>query len=238
MKVTPLLSAPLAKVLALLFVMGLAGFVPAQDAPDEGGTNQFLAPAAKVNYAFDKWRYSGEFQVRLDEGYRELNVWYLEGTATNLTSKHLELAADLRFSVKPEVEEVRPGFGVILKANQPKWQIGLQSKYQIDIPSEGTTGHGLREVLFANFLVNDNLIPGLIAGGFYRWRGDFNDMEFWRAGGGLTYVFDPFHTLNISYFFGWENSGLEWSRSGFLLVQLSLNIRNEWKYVPAKIVNF
>ena len=207
----------------------------AQD-PDE--VNQILAPATKVNYAVGKWRYSGEFQVRLDEDYRALNVWYLEGVVTNLRFKHVEFVPDLRFSVKPSVTEVRPGFGVILKATGPKWQVASQSKYQADIPNEGPTGHGVRQVLFASVLWKEKLIPSLVGGGFYRWRDEFNDIEFWRAGGGVTYVFDPFHTLNVSYFFGWENTGAEWTRSGFLLVQLSLNIRNDWKYVPAKIVNF
>jgi hypothetical protein len=235
----PRVSSAIPSIFFLLAALGIAGWASAQEEDlDSGSVNQFFAPATKVNYALDKWRYSGEFQIRLDEDYRALNLWYLEGTATNLTAKHLELSADLRFSVKPDITEFRPGVGFILKTTHPTWQLALQSKYQIDVPNEGTTGHGLREILFANFLVNDNLIPGLVGGGFYRWRGDFDDWEFWRAGGGVTYVFDPFHTLNVSYFFGWENSGLEWTRSGFLLVQFSINIRNDWKYVPAKIVSF
>jgi hypothetical protein len=219
----------------LLSVMCLYEPAVAQD-PDE--VNQILAPATKVNYAVGKWRYSGEFQIRLDEDYRALNIWYLEGVVTNLRFKHVEFVPDLRFSVKPSVTEVRPGFGVILKATGKKWQVASQSKYQADIPSEGPTGHGVRQVFFVNALLNEKIIPSLVGGGFYRWRDEFTDFEFWRAGGGVTYVFDPFHTLNVSYFFGWENTGAEWTRSGFLLVQLSLNIRNDWKYVPAKIVNF
>ena len=130
------------------------------------------------------------------------------------------------------------GFGIILKTTGEKWQIALQSKYQADIPSNGVTGHGVREVLFANAVVKEKFIPGLVVGGFYRWRDDFSDIEFWRAGGGVTYMFDPIHSLNVSYFLGWENTGVEWTRSGFLLVQLSVYIRRDWKYVPAKIVNF
>jgi len=222
-------------VFVVLSVIGVCEPTAAQDADE---SNQILAPAARANYAVGKWRYSGEFQVRLNENYRALNVWYLEGVATNLWFKHVELVPDLRFSVKPNVTEVRPGFGVILKSTSEKWQFASQSKYQADIPSAGPTGHGVRQVVFANTLLNEKFVPGLVGGGFYRWRGEFADFEFWRAGGGLTYIFDPLHTLSVSYFFGWENAGDKWTRSGFLLVQLSLNIRNDWKYVPAKIVNF
>lgn len=178
------------------------------------------------------------FRFGFDDNYRALNVWYVEGAVRNLRFKYVEFVPDLRFSVKPTHVETRPGFGIILKTAGDKWQIALQNKYQADIPSDGATGHGVRQVLFANAVVKEKFIPGLAAGGFYRWWGDFSDIEFWRAGGGVTYMFDPLHFLNVSYFWGWENTGVEWTRSGFLLVHLSLNIRSDWKYVPAKIVNF
>jgi len=224
-------------LLALAFAC-VGGEAHAQDSGDPQEVNQLLAPATKVNYAVGKWRYSGEFQVRLDDGYRALNVWYIEGVVANLRLKHVEFVPDLRFSVKPDIYELRPGFGIILKATSEKWQVALQSKYQADIPSEGTTGNGVREVLFLNAVAGEKFILGLAGGFFYRWRGDFADFEFWRAGPGVTYVFNPVHALNVAYFFGWENTGVEWTRSGFLLVQLSLNIRRDWKYVPAKIINF
>jgi hypothetical protein len=224
--------------LALLILVCVTGLANAQDAGEQQEVNQLLATGTRVNYAHGKWAYSGILQVRLDEGYQALNVWYVEGVVRNLRLKHVEFAPDLRFSVYPDRFEVRPGFGVILKATGKKRQIALQHKYQVDIPSDGVTGQGVRQILFLNAVVKEKFIPGLVGGWFYRWRGEFNDFEFWRAGGGVTYLFDPIHALNVSYFWGWENNGIEWTRSGFLLVQLSLNIRTDWKYVPAKIFDF
>lgn len=221
------------------FVLLLALLLPAAHASGQDTQrNRLLAPSTKVNYALDKWRYTGEFQVRLDDNARALNLWYVEAAAANLRFRYLELVPDLRFSVRTDVFETRPGFGATLKLTRPTWQIALQNKYQADIPSEGSTGHGVRQVLFLNGIWGKKIIPGLAGGYFYRWRDDFSDIEFWRAGGGITYVFDPFHTLNVSYFTGWENNGVDWTTSGFLLVQLSLNIRNDWRYLPAKTVSF
>jgi hypothetical protein len=224
--------------LVLSSVVCVTGVTHAQDTGDRQENDQLLATATKVNYAAGKWRSSGELQFRLDEDYRALNVWYVEAAITNLRFKHVEFTSDLRFSVKPKHVETRPGFGVILKMTAEQWQLAVQHKYQADIPSQGTTGHGVRQIFFAHALVKEKFIPGLLGGWFYRWQDEFNDFEFFRAGGGVTYVFDPFHTLNVSYFVGRQNTGVEWTTSGFLLVQLSLNIRNDWKYVPAKIFNF
>jgi len=224
--------------LALLILVCVTGLAIAQDTGQEQEVDHLLATGARVNYAVGKWAYSGEFQVRLDEGYRALNVWYVEGVVRNLRLKHVEFVPDLRLSVYPDRFEMRPGFGVILKATGKKRQIALQHKYQVDIPSDGVTGQGVRQILFLNAVVKEKFIPGLVGGWFYRWRGEFSDVEFWRAGGGVTYLFDPVHALTVFYFLGWENNGVEWTRSGFLLVQLSLNIRTDWKYVPAKIFDF
>jgi hypothetical protein len=81
-------------------------------------------------------------------------------------------------------------------------------------------------------------LPNIAAGWFYRWRGDYSDIEFIRAGVGLTYVFDKRHALNVGYFGGWAHAGDDWVLSGIFLVQYVVNIRREWKYIPAKIFTF
>lgn len=222
-------------ILALLVIPVVA---IAQEGPEPTERDRLLAASAKVNYAVDKWRYSGEFQVRLDEDMRALNLWYVEGAVTNLRYPYFELVPDLRFSVRPDRFETRPGLAAILKVTKPGWQLALQNKYQADIPSQGSTGHGVRQILFGSWVWRKKFIPGLVGGYFYRWQDDFSDIQFWRAGGGITWVFDPVHSLNVSYFTGWENTGIEWTTSGFLLVQLNLNLRTDWRYVPAKIFSF
>jgi hypothetical protein len=41
------------------------------------------------------------------------------------------------------------------------------------------------------------------------------------------------HGINISYSLGRQNLGESWLTDGFTFVGLTLNIRTDWKYVPA-----
>ena len=184
------------------------------------------------------WRYSGELQIRLKDNFRSLDVWYLEGAATYLVNKHWEIVPDLRFSIKPTKNELRPGIGVIYKHYpKEKIQFVLQVKYQVDIePHE--TKHGLRYVFFFNYLIHDKFLPNAAAGVFYRWQNDFTGIQFIRLGLGLAYIINVQHSLNFSYFVGFTDTGETWTSQGIPLFQLIININKDYKYVPAKYINF
>ena len=54
----------------------------------------------KVAWGKDKWRYSGELQVRLKDNMKELSEWYVEGVATYMFNENLEFTPDYRFTIK------------------------------------------------------------------------------------------------------------------------------------------
>ncbi len=56
--------------------------------------------------------------------------------------------------------------------------------------------------------------------------------------GGSPYVFDPLHSLNVSYSLQWLNLGDRWIVEGFVAVGLTINIRPDWRYVPAQLFTF
>ena len=76
------------------------------------------------------------------------------------------------------------------------------------------------------------------AGVFYRWQNDFTGIQFVRIGAGLAYIIDIKHVLNFSYFLGITNTGPRWTYQGIPFIQLVININKEYKYLPAKYINF
>lgn len=116
-------------------------------------------------------------------------------------------------------------------------QIVHQLLWQVDIDSEEAK-HGLRYVVFFNYVKNEKLIPNIAAGVFYRWQNDFTGIQFVRIGAGLAYIIDIKHVLNFSYFLGITNTGPRWTYQGIPFIQLVININKEYKYLPAKYINF
>ncbi len=229
----------LCKIFTIICVLFLAHLVVnAQEAENSTDwDNQFFA-GNKVVYGLNKWKYSGELQFRMKDDFQTLDRWYIEGVASYLPSKYWEIVPDIRFSVKSSSVEYRPGFGILFKILSDKWQFVNQVKYQADINSTGTVGHGIRHAIFLNHMLSQKVIPNIVAGYFYRWRENFSGFEFIRIGAGVNIIFDPVHTLNISYFLGSTNLGDRWTWSGIAFLQLSIRIREDWIYVPAKYINF
>jgi hypothetical protein len=216
----------------------VCGGVQAQ-APAEATSQQWLFASTKVSYAVGEWRLYGDAQFRLDGNWRQLNQYLTEAASIYSPSKNWELQGDFRVTVRPERLEYRPGAGVTFKALVSSWQFAVQHKYQLDLLSTGAANHGLRQIFFVNKRVGDRFLLSGIGGWFYRWREGFNDIEFVRLGGGVTYLFDALHGLNVSYFVGRQNLGDQWVTDGFTFVGLSLNVRADWTYVPAvRVVDF
>ena len=172
-----------------------------QHSAQENWDNQ-LYTGNKVIWGGGQWKYSGEFQVRLLDNFSALDRWYVEGAANFLPSEHWEFAPDLRFSVKPESQELRPGLGGLYKFLTPKLQYVNQVKWQADINSNGNVSNGVRWAMFLNYLLTDSIIPNLVGGVFYSWKDNFEGWEFIRFGAGVNVRFNPVQSLNLSYFFG------------------------------------
>lgn len=214
----------------------------AQESEDDSRWDNQLFVGNKVAMVKGDWRYSGELQIRLKDNTQSLDRWFFEFVATYMPSKHWELAPDYRFSIRPENVEHRPGFGILRKDlygqnNDPRHQLVHQLKWQADIGAE-YFNNGLRYVFFYNYVMSKKLIPNAAAGVFYRWSQNFTGFQFFRIGGGLSYIIDIKHSLNISYFLGITDTGAEWTFQGIPLIQLVININRDFKYVPAKYINF
>ena len=70
------------------------------------------------------------------------------------------------------------------------------------------------------------------------WKENFTGLEYIRGGGGAAYVFNMQHSLNLLYLVGVGNLGDSWLPQGNLVLQLVININKDYKYVPAKYINF
>ena len=116
-------------------------------------------------------------------------------------------------------------------------QIDHQWMYQVDIePSRAKLG--LRYVAFFNWVPNEKLIPNAAVGIFQRWQNDFTGIQFVRLGAGLSYLIDVKHSLHFSYFLGFTNTGETWTTQGIPFFQLIININKNYRYLPAKYINF
>ena len=228
-------------IVLLFFSMAIS--LKAQDSlysPQPNWDNQ-LFYGNKLTWSTEDWKFSGEFQVRLDHGMRSLDLYLIEGVASYMANKNWEIVPDLRVSVYTEKYEYRPGFGVIYKNTWGEvhlHQLVHQLKWQTDIESTGIVKNGLRYVLFYNQVLNDKYIFTSAAGGLYRWSERMTGVQFIRLMLGGTYRFNKKTSLNLSYFIGFENDGREWSNIGGPLVQFVINLDNNSKYIPAHYFNF
>lgn len=194
----------------------------------------------KIAFGKDKWRFSGELQTRLENNFQSLDNWFLEFVSNYLISKHFEIVPDFRFTIKPDKIEYRPGFGVLYKKTTDKIQFINQVKWQMDIPNHGDIGYAVREVVFLNHALSDNVVSTLVAGFIYRRWPEWNGFQYIRVGPGISYVFDNKHILNFSYFVGVENNTKEWMWAGIPMIQLVINIsgKDKYKYTPAYYFDF
>jgi len=196
----------------------------------------------KVATVKGNWKYTGEIQVRLKENTQTLNQWLLEGAATYMPAKQWEIVPDYRLSIKSNGIEHRPGFGILRKdlfgKNENRiHQVVHQVKWQADI-GDNYINNGVRYVIFYNYVLNNKFIPNAGAGLFYRWSESFTGIQLVRIGGGIGYMIDVKHSINFNYFVGMTNTGSYWIFQGIPLIQLIININRDYKYVPAKYVNF
>jgi len=234
------------KISKIAFVHGLAlmtfFLLSGQNTEETDTWDNELYLGNKVSAGFGNWRTSGELQVRLADDMQALDQWFIEFIASYLQWKNWELAPDYRLTIKPDQIENRPGFSVIRKdifgkEEGKKHQLVNQVKWQADIGS-GFFNNGLRYAVFYNLVLNDKFVPNLGAGVFYRWSDNFTGVQFIRAGVGLSYFIDVKHSVGVSYYLGISDPGGNTSYQGIPVIQLIININKNFKYVPAKYIEF
>ncbi len=192
----------------------------------------------------NKIKHSHEIQWRANNNLQSLDRIMYEGVFTYSPNSHWEIVPDLRMSIISGGIEWRPGFGIILKnyLGKPeqkfKTQLVHQVKWQADIFDEFK--NGLRYMLSLSHIVNEHFIVTGLGGAFYRWSNDFTGLQFIRTGIGLSYVFDKMHSISFIDAIGFENRGPEIgiTYAHFPMVQLIIRVNKNYKYLPAKYINF
>lgn len=217
----------------------------AQEEEIDRWDNWFLVGNKVVFGGKNAFKHSHELQWRVNNNMRSLKEWYYEGVFTYSPNAKWEITPDFRASVKPVGTDFRFGLSGVRKSfinrEEGKFdgQLVQQLKYQIDIDDRGNVRHGVRYVLTYNHLLSEKFIISGLIGPFYRWSKNFTGVEFVRGGPVFTYIFDPQHTIAFAPLFGAGNLGDNgWAYSFTPMISLIIRIDKDFKYVPAKYINF
>ena len=192
--------------------------------------------------SLEYWRFTGEYQIRLNNNLRSLDNHLLEFVASYMPNKNWEIVPDFRVSMYPDKFEFRPGFGVLYKITWGKKifikQFINQLKWQVDIESTGAVKNGLRYALFYNQVLSKKLMFNSGIGALYRWSDNYNGIQFIRMIAGLVYIFDTTHSLTLTPYLGLEDPfGDITYTPGFILVA-NIQLKGDSKYLPARFVTF
>lgn len=217
----------------------------AQEEEIDRWDNWFLIGNKVVFGGKNSFKHSHELQWRVNNNMSTLKEWFYEGVFTYSPNAKWEISPDFRASINPNGTAYRFGLSGVRKhfinreEGKIKGQLVQQVKYQTDL-ERGNVKHGLRYALTYNHIYSEKfIVSGLIAP-FYRWSENFTGIEFIRGGPIFTYIFDPQHTLALAPLVGTANLGGDdgWVWSFTPMVSLIIRIDKDYKYVPAKYINF
>lgn len=221
-----------------LIVLGDKSFAQTEPPPDLWDNTMYFSN--KLAWGSETWRQSAEFQTRFKDDFAALEQWHVEYAAQYLASQQWEIIPDFRFTRKPDRLEYRPGIGVIYKIIKNNAQLVQQIKYQYDAKGNGINDtQGLRYAFFYTKVINEHWLGTFATGGLFEFGPDFTGFLGLRAGPAVAYVFNDVHSINVGYFYGLINDKQGgWTHVGIPSFQLIINIRKEYKYPPAKYINF
>jgi len=220
----------------VLFLFPVAGILSAATVDGQ------IFSGMKLSKSLDQWRFTGEYQIRLNENLGALDNHYLEFTSPYMPTKHWEIVPDFRVSMYPSRFEFRPGMGVLYKLSWGKKiyisQLIQQVKWQTDFESTGVVKHGLRYAVFYNQVLSKRLMFTSGIGALYRWSDAYTNLQFIRMIAGLVYIFDSTHSLTFTPYLGMEDplGNLEFT-PGIVLVA-SIQLKGDSKYLPARYISF
>ncbi len=227
-------------IIVILFLFHNPVF--SQEGGNDGGWDNQMYFGNKVGWGGGKWRQTAEFQTRYKDDVGELEQWHLEYVASYLPSKNFEIVPDFRITRKPGRVDYRPGFGVIYKSLWARSQLVHQVKWQYDIKTGGLNdSQGLRYAIFYNYVFSEKWVGSMVAGTLYEYGDDFTGVLGFRGGPNVSYIINKQHSLSVGYFYGLLNTKVEpttWTNVGIFSVQLIINIRKDYEYLPAKYINF
>ena len=238
------------KILKPLFIISFGIFLltnsiptEAQTTPPDTSWDNWLIMGNKVVFGGqNEFKHSHEIQWRADNDLTSLNTLLYEAVFTYSPNVHWEVTPDIRYSLKPTKREIRVGLGVVRKDYVGKGitQIAQQVKWQGDFKSEGDYTMAMRYVPSISHIIQDKYIVGGLVAAVYQWGPSFTpSIAFIRAGPTFGIIFDNVHTLNFVPAFGAENfREYGWAYSFTPIVQLIIRVNKNYKYLPARYINF
>lgn len=232
-------------ILPMMLLFVSAGIAQDPMDPDLAWDNWLIMGNKIVFGGKSDFKHSHEIQWRADNNLQSLNTLLYEAVLTYSPNATWEIVPDLRYSIKPTHRELRPGFGIIRKDYIRKNKSGItqlsqQVKYQADIKSEGGLTQAVRYVPSLSHIINKKYAVGGLVAVVYQWgKGYDPKVAFIRAGPSFGLVFDEVHSLNVVPAFGAENFGSgRWAFSFTPIVQLIIRVQKDYKYLPARYINF
>lgn len=230
-------------MLAILLILVIGTYnVKAQTEPPPDLWDNQMYFGNKVGWGGESWRHTAEFQTRYKNDVGSLEQWHVEYIASYLPSKNWELVPDYRITRKPDRVDHRFGGGVIFKSIMGKSILVQQVKYQYDVKGNNRNdSQGMRYALFYNYVFSEHWVGSLVSGVLYEWGDDFTGLLGYRGGPAMAYIINKQHSINFGYFYGYINGKQEptqWYNAGIVSLQLIINISKDYKYIPAKYINF
>ena len=88
------------QALKIIALSGIILLIPSvyADAQDGRNWDNQIYLGNKVAFGKDKWKFSGELQMRLENNFQNLDNWYFEFVSNYLISEHFEIVPDFRFT--------------------------------------------------------------------------------------------------------------------------------------------
>jgi hypothetical protein len=225
----------------LIIISGSTGSFAQNADPVDPWDYWFIMGNKVVFGGVNHWKNSHEIQWRADNNLQQLNTLMYETVLTYSPNSHWEIVPDLRYSVRSNQIQFRPGFGIVRKDyfGENIHQLVQQVKWQIDIGTLNTS-QAVRYAPAYNVVIQDKHVVGVITAFLYQWGKDYdNRLTFIRFGPTYALIFDKVHTLSIVPAFGVENLGAgQWVGSFTPIVQLIIRVNKNYKYKPARYINF
>jgi hypothetical protein len=158
---------------------------------------------------------SGEYQVRLDDDFRNLNSHFLEALAFGRLSKRLELAGGYRFTLRPDWTAHRLVAlawwdMAVLKgrfdSDRPKLTLtphaGYQRDFNVSFNDRLIQSNSVRYLLTLHIPVSRELEPFIRAGALATWNEEFNfGLDRLRFILGLNVLRAPRDRIVVQYMF-------------------------------------
>jgi hypothetical protein len=228
-------------ILIAFYLLFFPSMVNAQTGDEVDDWDNVFYYSNKLGWGSDNLRQTVLVQTRYNDNFKQLEQWFVEYAASFLITENFEITPDFRFTQKPSRREYRPGIGIIYKNLLSKSQIVHQVKWQYDFKENTADSHAARYAIFYNKAISEKILASVLAGGIYEWGDNFTGIWGIRAGFNVAYVFNKQHAVGVGWLYGLANTKetpTRWTNVGIPTFTLAINIRKDFKYLPAKYINF